>query len=65
MNFRDTALVYQSHPQVAQGLARVPRHQVLIASQTRALGATEAELELDGILDELSTPYLDIVLRTT
>ncbi len=56
----DTALAYESHPQVAAGLRQVGREQVVVTSKTAAKTRESAERQLRQILIELDTDYLDI-----
>lgn len=60
VNHWDTAIAYKSHPQVAAGLGLAGRTNIVVTSKTRARTATEASSDLDLILRELDTGYLDI-----
>jgi aryl-alcohol dehydrogenase-like predicted oxidoreductase len=62
VNFWDTDMVYGSHPQVANGLSRVQRGQVVVCSKTYSTDKSGAKRDLARIFEELSTPYLDICL---
>jgi aryl-alcohol dehydrogenase-like predicted oxidoreductase len=54
--FWDTSEDYGTHPHVACALRRIRREEVTIASKLHESGAT-----LDQLLDELGTPYLDVL----
>jgi aryl-alcohol dehydrogenase-like predicted oxidoreductase len=52
----DTSEDYGTHPHVACALRRIRREQVIVASKLREPGTTVGQ-----VLDDLSTPYLDIL----
>jgi aryl-alcohol dehydrogenase-like predicted oxidoreductase len=60
--FWDTDMVYGSHPQVASGLRKVQRDQVVVCSKTYALTKEEAQRDIERIYLELGVDYLDICL---
>lgn len=60
--FWDTDMVYGSHPQVAAGLKKVQRDQVVVCSKTYALSAADAKRDIERIYRELGVEYLDICL---
>ncbi len=60
--FWDTDMVYGSHPQVAAGLSKVNREDVVVCSKTYALTQKQAQSDLDRIFAELKTDYLDFCL---
>ncbi len=60
INHWDTAIAYQSHPQVASGLKQAGRENIIVTSKTPAKTASQARADLDLILSELKTDYLDI-----
>jgi aryl-alcohol dehydrogenase-like predicted oxidoreductase len=62
VTFWDTSDNYNTQAHVAWALARVPRAAVTVTSKTYATTAEEANESLAGILRELGTPYLDVIL---
>lgn len=60
--FWDTDNAYGSHTQVAAGLKKLPREEVVICSKTYGRTKKEAEYDLLRTLRELNTPYIDIFL---
>jgi len=56
----DTAPAYESHPQVAAGLKQAGRENIIVTSKTTAETYDEAETQMEDILHELDTNYLDI-----
>jgi predicted oxidoreductase len=52
----DTSDDYGTHPHVACALQRIPREEVTVSSKLREPGTT-----VEQVLDELGTPYLDIL----
>lgn len=60
--FWDTDNAYGSHTQVAAGLKKLPREEVVICSKTYGRTRKEAEYDLKRTLRELNTPYIDIFL---
>jgi aryl-alcohol dehydrogenase-like predicted oxidoreductase len=60
--FWDTDMVYGSHPQVAAGLKKVNRDEVVVCSKTYALTEKDCRKDLERIYRELDTEYLDICL---
>lgn len=66
----DTAMAYRNHPQIGQALKQsgVPRSEIWITSKiapNKAKGYEECLVAVDGILKELDTPYLDLILIHT
>ncbi len=60
--FWDTDNAYGSHTQVAAGLKKQPRDQIVVCSKTYGRSREEAEYDLERTLRELDTPYLDLCL---
>lgn len=60
--FWDTDNAYGSHTQVAAGLKKAPREDIVICSKTYGHTREEAEYDLERTLRELDTPYIDIFL---
>lgn len=60
--FWDTDNAYGSHTQVAAGLKKLPREDVVICSKTYGRTREEAVYDLERTLRELDTPYIDIFL---
>lgn len=60
--FWDTDNAYGSHTQVAAGLKRLPREEVVVCSKTYGRTREEAEYDLNRTLRELDTTYIDIFL---
>jgi len=58
----DTDMVYGSHPQVAEGLKKIKREEVVVCSKTYAVTAKDAEQDLERIFLELGTDYLDVCM---
>ena len=55
--FWDTSDDYGTHPHVAHALRQLPRNEVVICSKTET-----PDKPIEGILQELETDYLDILL---
>lgn len=62
VTFWDSADQYGSHAHLAGALEHIDRDRVVITSKIRATTAHEAERDMDRILSELDTDYIDIVL---
>ena len=62
INFWDSADQYGSHAHLSGALAQIDRDRIVITSKIRATTADEAERDMDRILIELNTDYIDIVL---
>ncbi len=62
ITFWDSADQYGSHAHLAGALEHIDRDRVVITSKIRATTAYEAERDMDRILSELNTDYIDIVL---
>ncbi len=60
--FWDSADQYGSHRHVADALEYIDRDRVVITSKIRATTASEANRDMERILRELNTDYIDIVL---
>lgn len=60
--FWDTDNAYGSHTQVAAGLTKLPREQVVVCSKTYGHTRQEAQHDLERTLKELGTTYIDIFL---
>lgn len=60
--FWDTDMVYGSHPQIAAGLTKLDRQEVVVCSKTYATTAVAAERDLERIFAELRPAYLDFCL---
>lgn len=60
--FWDTDNAYGSHTQVAAGLKKLPRDEVVVCSKTYGRTRQEAEYDLIRTLKELDTPYIDLFL---
>ena len=62
ITFWDSADQYGSHAHLAGALDYIDRDRVVITSKIRATTAQDAERDMDRILSELDTDYIDIVL---
>jgi aryl-alcohol dehydrogenase-like predicted oxidoreductase len=62
VTFWDTSDNYNTQAHVAWALARVPRETVTVTSKTYAATAADAKASLAGMLAELGTPYIDVLL---
>lgn len=62
ITFWDSADQYGSHRHLAAALDHIDREDVVITSKIRATTAREAECDMDRILRELNTDYIDLVL---
>ena len=60
--FWDSADQYGSHRHVADALEYIDRDRVVITSKIRATTASEANRDMERVLRELNTDYIDIVL---
>lgn len=60
--FWDSADQYGSHRHLADALEYIDRDRVVITSKIRATTASEANRDMERILRELHTDYIDIVL---
>lgn len=60
--FWDSADQYGSHRHIADALAYIDRDKVVITSKIRATTASEANRDMERILRELNTDYIDLVL---
>lgn len=61
-SFWDTSDNYGTHPHVRAAMAGVPRHELVITTKSYARTAAEVRESLGASLEELGTPYVDILL---
>jgi predicted aldo/keto reductase-like oxidoreductase len=62
INFIDTALSYGTHPHVAQAIKGLGRSQLVISTKTNAKTLATAEADIQQVLGDLGTDYVDCFL---
>jgi len=62
VNFLDTADLYDNYPQIAAGLERIGRHNLVIASKSYAYDTKGATSSVEKALKALNRDYIDIWL---
>ncbi len=62
VNFWDAADQYGSHPNLAAGLKRVPREQVVILTKSTSEDAAGMRADIDRFRRELGTDRIDVLL---
>ncbi len=62
VNFWDSADQYGSHPNLAEGLTRVPREKVVILTKSTSEDAAGMRADIDRFRKELGTERIDILL---
>lgn len=63
----DTAMAYRNHEEIGKAIAKsgIPRSEIWITSKiapNKAKNYDECLIDVDNILEELETPYLDLLL---
>lgn len=62
VNFWDAADQYGSHPNLAEGLKRVPRDKVVILTKSNSEDAAGMRADIDRFRKELGTDRIDVLL---
>lgn len=62
VTFFDLAIGYGTHPHMGLALREIPRASVVIQSKTDAKTAAEARTEIEQIIRELGSDYVDVLL---